>query len=274
MKKGCLVVLVLVVALAACKRESQPVTDKASPATETAPAAPVSDAAAVLELKDVIEHNERYIVGISYTPGIAKYPVLARAVANYAEAARGEMLEAVDGLGNDKPQAPYELSLNFEEVLDTPRVVAVSAEGSRYTGGAHGQPLVARFVWLPQQSRMLTAESMITSANGWAAVAAYVREQLHTQVSLRADAEELSQQERMELVRNADKMIDEGTEPDVANFSQFQPILDEAGMISALRFVFPPYQVGPYSDGTQTVDVPVSVLRPYIAPEYAALFGQ
>ena len=41
----------------------------------------------------------------------------------------------------------------------------------------------------------------------------------------------------------------------------------------ALRFVFPPYQVGPYADGTQTVDVPAEVLRPHIAPEYAGLFA-
>ena len=44
--------------------------------------------------------------------------------------------------------------------------------------------------------------------------------------------------------------------------------------MTAVRFVFPPYQVGPYADGTQTVDVPASVLLPHVAPEYAGLFAR
>ena len=84
-------------------------------------------------------------------------------------------------------------------------------------------------------------------AEGWAAIAGYVREQLHTDVSVRADADEMSPEERLRYVRSADKMIDEGTGPDVDNFSQFQPVLGLDGKVTALRFVFPPYQVGPYA---------------------------
>jgi hypothetical protein len=45
------------------------------------------------------------------------------------------------------------------------------------------------------------------------------------------------------------------------------------GRLRALRFVFPPYQVGPYSDGVQTVEVPASVLLPHVAAEYRGLFA-
>jgi len=38
--------------------------------------------------------------------------------------------------------------------------------------------------------------------------------------------------------------------------------------------VFPPYQVGPYSDGTQTVDVPASVRAPHVGTAYAGLFAR
>ena len=41
-----------------------------------------------------------------------------------------------------------------------------------------------------------------------------------------------------------------------------------------MGFVFPPYQVGPYSDGTQSVDVPASVLLPYVGAAYAGLFAR
>ena len=55
-------------------------------------------------------------------------------------------------------------------------------------------------------------------------------------------------------------------------FSEFEPRLGADGRIVALRFVFPPYQVGPYADGTQTVDVPAEVLLPHVAPAYRGLF--
>ncbi|MGN5663501.1 hypothetical protein ABUK39_06180, partial [Xanthomonas citri pv. mangiferaeindicae] len=44
--------------------------------------------------------------------------------------------------------------------------------------------------------------------------------------------------------------------------------------ITAVRFVFPPYQVGPYSDGTQMAEVAASTLLPSVAPEYVHLFAR
>ncbi|MGH8063254.1 MAG: PdaC/SigV domain-containing protein [Pseudoxanthomonas sp.] len=258
---------------AACKREAD-VPAAPAPAPTVPAETATGTAAAVPELKDVIETTDGYIVGISYPATINKYPGLAQAVSAYADSARVELMQAVAGFGNDKPSAPYELSLSFEQVVETPELVAVAADGSRYTGGAHGEPLVARFVWLPGQNKLLTANELVPRVEGWAAIGAYIREQLHTSVSVRADADEMAPQERLEFVRSADKMIDEGTEPDVDNFDAFQPIVDAQGKITALRFVFAPYQVGPYADGTQTVDVPAAVLLPHLAPEYSGLFAK
>lgn len=263
----------LLLALAACKREAGVVAGDGQPTAPGAETAATAGLPPVGELKDVIETSDSYIVGISYPPAVNKYPGLARAVSEYSEAARAELMQAVAGFGNDKPSAPYELSLAFEQIVETPQIVAIAADGSRYTGGAHGEPLVARFVWLPAQDKLLTTAALVPKAEGWAAISGYVREQLHTDVSVRADADEMSPEERLRFVRTADKMIDEGTEPDVDNFSQFQPVLGVDGKVAAIRFVFPPYQVGPYADGTHLVDVPAAVLLPHIAPEYAGLFA-
>ena len=265
-------VLITVFALAACKRESTPAPASSEPqAPVTTPAEPVG---APAELKDVIESNDRYVVGISYPATINRYPGLVNALSAYTEAERAELMEAVEAFGNDKPSAPYELSLAFEQVVDTPQIVAVAADGSRYTGGAHGQPLIARFVWLPQQDVRLTSAALIPEAKGWQAVSDYVREHLHTAVVNRADEDELAPVDRAALIKSTFRMIDEGTEPEATNFSEFVPVLDAAGRITALRFVFPPYQVGPYADGTQTVDVPAALLLPHVAPAYAELFAR
>lgn len=248
------------------------------PSSEDAPAAanevtknaPVATPAVVL--KDVVEITPQYVIGISYPPSAAKYPALAAELKRYADAARTDLLEAVQARDAAAGDMLFDLSLSFTEVLDSPGMVAYAADGSSFTGGAHGAPLLARFVWLPQQQRMLTSQDLIATKAGWESVSGYVREALLTSVSQRVDADRLAPAERAEVVKSAGRMIDDGTGVDPANFAQFEPVMDPTGKVSALRFVFAPYQVGPYSDGTQTVEVPASVLLPHIAAPYRDLF--
>lgn len=273
--QGSFAAAVLLLALAGCRKDEQ---QQDAAGTQPDPNAPVAQAPVTpaapetVDLSDVIEQTPSYMIGISYPQAAARYPGLARELTTYAGHAKAELLKAVAELGNDKPTAPYELSLSFDMLTDTPRIVAVSVDGSSYTGGAHGQPLVARFVWLPGQQKLLTAEELIQSAQGWQGISDYVEDKLLEQATVRAQGEDMSPEEQQAQVRNLSRMIDEGTAPDAGNFSQFQPVLDEAGQVSALRFVFPPYQVGPYSDGTQTVDVPAAVLLPHVAAGYKELF--
>lgn len=259
------------VLLAGCNRQAP--TAPAGAATPAAAArATPAVTPAVPALEDVIETTPGYIVGISYPHMATRYPPLARAMHDYAEAARAELMKAVAGLGGEKPRAPYDLSLQFTPLVETPRVVAVAADGSSYTGGAHGMPLVERFVWLPQMQQMLAAEQLIPDAGNWAPVSAYVREQLMTALSSQLDEEALEGDLRAEQLRFRSKMIDDGTAPEAKNFARFEPVMNADGSIRALRMVFPPYQVAPYVEGTRTVVVPAQVLLPLVAPAYKGLF--
>lgn len=263
--------------LAACGREPQPAPES-QPATsapapvEAGDAPAAAPALAPVSLDDVIEHDPRYVVGISFPKDAGRYPGLARALSDYAQAARAELVQAVDGL-EEAPRAPYELSLGFRSLLETDDVYAVAADGSLYTGGAHGLPLVARFVWLPRQDRMLTSENLLRTPDDWRGVADYVGEQLSAAAHTRAADEALEEEDRRRLLGTALKMIADGTEPSAENFSQFEPVRAADGRIGALRFVFPPYQVGPYADGVRTVDVPAQVLRPWLADDIRGLFS-
>lgn len=262
---------IAVLGMAACKREQA--MPPATPATKPMPVA-TQAAAPPLALKDVVENDPRYIIGVSYPAGAAAYPQgLAVELQKYADAGRAELLQAVEGLAGQKPSAPYDMSLSFTELANTPQLLAVAADGSVYTGGAHGNPLMARFIWLPQQQQMLTAERLLADPQGWRAVSDAVREELHAALSQRVDADGLEPATRAEVVKGAGKMIDEGTKPVAASFAQFEPVIAQGGKLAALRFVFPPYQVGPYSDGVQTVELPASILLPLVAPEYRSLFA-
>ncbi|WP_396615093.1 DUF3298 domain-containing protein [Lysobacter soli] len=274
--KRLLLPLALSAALIACKREPEPAAPVATPgAPATAPGDTAIVAPANVKLEDVSESTSDYIIGISYQVPAEQYPGLAAELKKYADTARNDLIEAAKARSQPggATSAPYDLSLSFTELMHTPDVVAVAADGSSYTGGAHGAPLIARFVWLPKQNRLLTAQQLVPSAAGWTAISDYVREQLHAALSQRVDADDLPAEERAEVVKNASKMIDDGTQPDPSDFALFEPVAAPDGRLSGLRFVFAPYQVGPYSDGTQTVEVPVDVLLPHLAPEFRPLFA-
>ncbi|CAD0357159.1 hypothetical protein ABQZ69_07795 [Xanthomonas sp. WHRI 8391] len=263
--------------LAGCTQRAPTTAETTEPAADaTAQAMPAPEPVVVQSgpLEDVIEHAPAYMVGISYPRGLDAYPELAALIRSYSQDARAELMEAVSGLGNDKPAAPYELSLAFETVLQTADLIVVSADGSRYTGGAHGEPLVARFVWLVKERKQLTAQALIPDPAGWEKIAREVAAQLHNAAAQRVEADRVPVEEQAEQVASADRMIAEGTAAQVDNFAQFVPVLNPAGQITALRFVFPPYQVGPYSDGTQTADVAATTLLAWVAPEYVHLFAR
>lgn len=264
--------LVLLALPVACKREASPPAASDAGSDAAATAAPASGVIAAPSLDDVAERDPRYIVGISYPPVARQYPGLGRLLKAYADNAHGELMQAVTGIGEQTPVAPYDLSLQFSQTVATPDIVVIAANGSSYTGGAHGNPLVARFVWLPRQSTQLTASGLVADPRGWQIIADHVREQLRAGMVERAATYEATPSERAQLIASGTRMIDEGTAPDPANFDQFEPVLAADGKIKALRFVFPPYQVGPYSDGVQSALVPASMLLPVIAVAYRPLF--
>ncbi|MCC4631679.1 DUF3298 and DUF4163 domain-containing protein [Xanthomonas dyei] len=269
--------LLMLALLAGCTQREPAAVEPIEPAADVAAATTPAPAPLIVQsgpLEDVIEHAPAYMVGISYPPGLDAYPELAALIRKYAQDARSELMQAVSGLGNDKPAAPYELSLAFEKLLQTTDLIVISADGSRYTGGAHGEPLVARFVWLIKERKQLTAQALVPDPAGWEKIGRDVAAQLHAAATQRVEADRVPVEEQAEQVASADRMIAEGTAAQVDNFAQFVPVLNAAGQIVAVRFVFPPYQVGPYSDGTQTAEVAASTLMPWIAPEYVHLFAR
>ena len=271
----------LLLALAACNRSPQPQAQLPAPASTQQPA----PAAGSVDLSDISERDPRYLIGISFPPELKRHPVLAAEVKRDAEALRAEFMRQVAANKDYQGPGPFELSLMYTMVAETPRIVAVAAEGTSFVGGAHGAPLLDRYVWVLPENRRLTAAELVPDPAGWQAISAYVRDRLLAIQRQRFDEDagtdagdegETGKPDGAvlkEQLKNATDMVEQGTEPKVENFADFEPVLGPDGKIAALRFVFPPYQVGPYSDGTQTVDVPAAVLLPNVAPAERGLFA-
>jgi hypothetical protein len=257
--------------LAACHDRGGAPASNGAPASGSA-SRPAIPSAPRAPLKDELETASDHIIGISYPAGLARYPGLAGEAQRYAAQARQQVLDAVKQRPPSAQDGPYELSLEFKLKHESPTLVVLAVDGSAYTGGAHGTPLIQRWVWLPPQNRRLTVAELFPQPASWQRIAGEVRMQLHTELEQRLDADKVAPAERAAAVKTATAMIDGGTEPDPSDFAVFEPVLDGDGKIMALRFVFPPYQVGTYADGMRTVELPAARLVQDVAPAYRALF--
>ena len=258
--------LVLLVAgllsLAGCKPQpaTVPVTDGAA-----APTAPVAAAA---PLQDLVVQKPTYLIGITYPKSNDLPAPLVQAMQGYSTQARARLEAAAKNLKPGDPGAPYDLSLEFRELPGNPMSFrTIAAEGSLYSGGARGEALIRRFVWDVPGRRMLSAQALVPTSQGWQAISTFVRDALLAQARTRFDADKLAPADQQNALAQLQPLVEAGTQPDAANFADFEPQLDAQGRMVGLTFVFPPYQVAGYADGTQQVDVPASVLLPWVAPD-------
>ena len=87
--------------------------------------------------------------------------------ADRAKVQSGIASDAKDGRSDAKrsgyPFHPYEATVTWRLVTDTPRFVSLSAERYTFTGGAHGNPAWGGLLWDKQTRRVLAPKAMFAS---------------------------------------------------------------------------------------------------------------
>ncbi|GAA5082177.1 hypothetical protein [Lysobacter panacisoli] len=228
--------MALVLCTGACQREKPPSVST----PQTVPVA-VDDAP-----RDVFERNAQSIVGISYPAGAHLPAGLARELQAYATTQRATLDGAI---ARRKPNdAPYELTLAFSQLVDSPRLIVIGADSSLYTGGASSRFTQHWFVWQRDRERLLRADELMPGTAGWTAVQAFLRDPAATTPEAPPGAP---------------------ASAGLADPRQLVPRVNSQGQVFAVGV--PTQQPG--SAETAVVDVPADVVRPFIAPEFASWFA-
>jgi len=234
----CALSLSMLLAAGACGRHAAP------------PVAPhAGRAAAVPESAPAVE--------IRYPALPAGARSLDRALQAYAASERESFLAQVAAQAGSTGDAasPWRLHLSFRVEGDGRDFLGVLAQGEAYTGGAHGNPLLASFVWHRRSDRVLALSDLFVRPD-----AALQRLSTHAAAALRSRA-------GADAARIAD-----GTAPRAENYAVFLIDLDAAGRACGLRLLFPAYQVAPYAAGLQQVAVPAPQFVDLLRPEFRAAF--
>ncbi len=254
--------------VASCKRE-QPAN---APATGAMPSAA---ATAPIVLQDQVEHTPTWLLGITYPKGMALPAGLAQEMKAYADASRKRLVDAAAPHKAGDPGVPYDMSLEFRQIAPQAHgLIAIAADGSLYSGGAQGDPLIRRFLWDVQGADLISAGELLNGDAGWVAISNSVRETLVGQIRTRMEDDKQAPEEIEKAIAQMKPIVESGTRPAASEFSEFEPMIDAQGKLIGLTFVFPPYQVAGYSDGIQRADVPLAVFQQYLNPKYSGLFEQ
>jgi hypothetical protein len=138
---------------------------------------------------------------------------------------------------------PYELYVNTK-IATTDKTVSYILETYNYTGGAHGGTEVNTFTY-DKSGKLVKIDDVLTS--GWLKeIATMSRSYFYNTLG------DYSQP----------SMIDDGTEPNVENFSSWYLTGDN------IVFVFGQYQVGPYVLGIQEYKINKSQIPELLQPAY------
>jgi hypothetical protein len=206
----------------------------------------------------------RYAYEIHYPALAARDATLAAALRAYGEQRRREFLAAAEAAPRspDIEFTPWTLRLRFDVRADTGDFVSVLASGDAYSGGAHGNPLIASFVLHRDTGRVVTMADLFADAeDGERALGEYARNAL---IRRRSETRPLDDGEL--------RWLKDGTAPRPENYAVFAIDGDGARPARGLVLIFPPYQVAPYAAGAIEVPVPASVFRDLLKPVYRKAF--
>lgn len=175
-----------------------------------------------------------------------------------AEAAQARREAAKDGF----PFRQYQSDRPWKVVTDTPRFLSLSVEGWDYSGGAHGMTMYATFVWDRTSGVRRAPLSFFTSpkALGTAIRSAFCRE------------------------LDAQRKDKRGGNPpaDIPQFSNCIDPLAETLILGSRKrdrfdrigILIPPYEAGPYVEGTYEVTLPVTpAVMAAVRPEWRRYFA-
>lgn len=189
---------------------------------------------------------------------------LRAAIEHYVDRQKRAFLDSLDSPGAREAarQLPWDLNLDIAVAARTDRFINVQVDGSSFTGGAHPAPIVDSFTYDLLKQRVVGIRELFDdphAAEG--AFATEARRQLLTALDDQDDP-----------LSSDSEQIDVGTAPGKDHFRVFSLLTGPDDKVHGLTFIFPPYQVAPYSAGPQAIDVPSDAFSAWLKPEYREAF--
>lgn len=244
--------------------QTAPASNIAAPTNATLAApAPAAQPVKLAEKTETLDFSYSWPAQAAAIPGLDQW-LRGNAASLKAEAAKTAKDDKAGSVSEAYAFNQHSYSEDWKVVADGPRLLVMQSEGYQYTGGAHGFPVATVILWDRQAAKRLALSAVLD-----------------------ADAMEKATRKAFcaELDRQRAERRGGPVEPDeaVPTFSAcvpakpygFIPIATKgSGVINQIRVSIPPYEAGPYAEGTYEIDLPMTqAMLAAVKPDYRAAFG-
>jgi uncharacterized protein len=196
----------------------------------------------LLRTKTVEENNKQYLISAEYPQFAKAAPELSEKIEAYV---KGKLEDFKKNGNKNNPNQPFTFYLNWSSQQLNDKFISVIIRVESFSGGANPLAELAVFNYdLENQKEVVLSDLFPEQKNYLKIVSNYARDELK---KILATEDSL---ENPEL----EKMFQEGTAPEEANFANF------TFSSQTIKFYFPVYQLGPRTLGEQTVVYPRALI--------------
>lgn len=210
----------------------------------------------VLQKAGLIEEhkNDLYEITVYYPYQVLKYPHIYSKLEKKVSDIKKEEGFPVKDKDINTDSYPWQLTVDMREFTSAGDLASVLIYTLSYTGGAHPNHYYESLNFNTNNQRIISLDDLFSDSKYIYELSKYVTDSL---LKIKSDktGEEIQ----------SDEWIERGALPLSENFGifVFVPNNDHT-KIEGIKFIFPPYTVGPYSDGTYEVFVPAKAFLKFL----------
>jgi len=198
--------------------------------------------------------TDQYEITVYYPYQVLKYPDIYNRLKNTVSDIKKEESYPVQEQTVQTESYPWQLKIDMREFRSGGNFASILIYSMSYTGGAHPNHYYESLNFNTENQKIVNLDDLFSNAKYINEISQYV-----TSALLRIKSKKTGEN------IDSDEWIERGALPLSDNFQIFIfiPNKDHTA-IEGIKFIFPPYTVGPYSDGTYEVFVPVKIFSKYL----------
>lgn len=209
--------------------------------------------------------DENAEVRLILPEAIKNFPILHTKLYNEGEAtlkafAAEAQKNRQDSSASGFEEPAYVYQINWSIAAESERLLSVYAEDYVFTGGAHPNHSYDAFLWDKKTNDMIPQSKLFRADADFTAIDAYLCQQIATERSRRLG----------EPVLQNDGIF---PCPTLTKSRLVLVASTQGGKAATLDALYGPYEVGAYAEGDFQIRLPLSMIAPLLAPDYANQFG-
>jgi len=221
--------------------------------TDKTPSQQFEQLGLILEVK-----TEKTNIKVIYPYKVLEYPRIYKYLKKNVETIKKENGFKDQDIELGLSGHPWSLSIDMSNYVSGDKVGSILGYVFSFTGGAHPNHSYFSVNFDKTSQDMISIKDLFDNT-----------ELALDKISKYAVSNILIQKsERLNEKIKVDEWLVDGAGPDLKNYNIFVFVLDKNRRIEGLKFIFPPYQVGPYVEGEYEVTVPSTIFYNNLRSQY------